>query len=100
MHPSIVEVDLEEELSSSDSSTNDDDDDAEDNASEADVSQIPEDLENEATEDSFAVIGVSLPSNVSQSSIPEELSHHDSVEQFFDTVDEPESQNGCPIEKK
>lgn len=73
-----MEVDLEEELSSSDSSS---DDDADQNASESDVPQIPE--------DPFEVVGVSLNSNDSQSSMPQSSSNHESAEEFFDTVDEP-----------
>lgn len=70
---------MEDELSSSDSSSNEDD--AEQDASEPDLSQIPE--------DPFEVIGVSLESNASQSSIPQTSSTNDSADEFYDTVDDP-----------
>lgn len=89
---------MEEEISSSDSTTNDDD--ADGNASEQDASQIPEDLEDVIPSNSFGVVGIGLGHNVSQSSIPETASNHDSTEEFFDTIDEPDNTNNSTNENQ
>lgn len=99
MHPSIVEVDLEEDISSSDSSNNDDD--AEANVSETDVSQIPEDLEDVVPTNSLGVVGIGLGHhNVSESSIPETSSNQDSADEYYDTIEEHENTNNTTFNEE
>lgn len=88
VHPSIVEVDLEEELSSSDSSASNGDE-AEQTVSDPDVAQIPDDnLETNMEEHTLEVAG--RPIEIEHNTRIENSSNPESTDEFFDIVDSVE----------